>query len=238
VGPDGNVAVTGYFVGTASFVGTNVVAPGAGVAMFVASYQPNGQLRWVRVGGGNGDVAGYGVSVDRSGICWVTGEFAGTANFDGLSLTAPGSLGQADMFVVRYNQSGNILSAYQGGGTNYDYGFALGTDAGSSAYVTGSYIGPANFGATTLTNASGTGDVFLTRVAPGIARPALFSTTSGGGNLTLSWGVGSADWTLVYYPALGVTPTVMNTPRTTNNGVVSVSLPTSGSSGFYQLRWP
>jgi hypothetical protein len=31
---------------------------------------------------------------------------------------------------------------------------------------------------------------------------------------------------------------VINPPRTTNNGIISVTVPTAGSAGFYQLRAP
>ena len=186
VSPDGSVVATGYFPGTASFSGTNVSAPGVSLAMFVVNYSSSGQLNWVRPAGGNADVAGYGVTVDRSGITWITGEFAGTANFGGISRTAAGVVGQGDVFVARYNPVGEVLSVYQAGGTNYDIGFALATDAGGTAYVTGDYVGAANFGATNLTNLSGAADVFLARMAPGIARPALFSSSGSPGTLVLS----------------------------------------------------
>ncbi len=238
VSPDGSVVATGYFPGTTSFSGTNVSAAGASLAMFVVNYSSSGQLNWVRSASGNADVAGYGVTVDRSGITWVTGEFAGTADFGGISRTAAGVVGQGDVFVARYNPVGEVLSVYQAGGTNYDIGFALATDAGGSAYVTGDYVGIANFGVTNLTNLSGAADVFLTRMAPGIARPALISSPSSPGNLVLSWGVGSADWLLTYTPTLGVVPSTVNLARATNNGIISVTVPTTGSAGFYQLKAP
>ena len=101
--------------------------------------------------------------MDRSGIAWVTGEFAGTANFGGISRTAAGVVGQADIFVARYNPVGEVLSVYQAGGTNYDIGFAVATDAGGTAYVTGDYVGVANFGATSLTNLSGRSETYSSR---------------------------------------------------------------------------
>jgi hypothetical protein len=238
VGPDGSVTAVGYFLGSASFSGTNVVAPGAGAALFVANYSSSGQVNWVRTAGGNGDVAGYGVNVDRSGIAWVTGEFSGTANFSGLGVTAAGALGQADIFAARYNSQGNVLSVYQAGGTNYDVGSGVATDAAGTAYITGSYRSVAWFGSASVTNLSGTDDIFLTRVGAGISRPALFATPPGAGNITLSWGVGAADWVLTYTTALGVPPGVINPPRTTNNGIISVTVPTAGPAGFYQLRAP
>jgi hypothetical protein len=206
--------------------------------MFVANYSPLGQLNWVRSAGGNGDVAGYGVNVDRSGVAWVTGEFAGTANFGGISSTAAGAPGQADVFVTRYSSLGDALSVYRAGGTNYDVGFGVSTDAGGAAYVTGSYQGVAGFGAGGVTNAGVGDDVFLTRLAPGIARPALISSPASPGNLTLSWGVGSWDWVLTYTPTLGVPPSVVSLARATNNGIISVTVPTTGPAGFYQLHAP
>jgi len=104
--------------------------------------------------------------------------------------------------------------------------------------VTGDYVGVANFGATNLTNLSGAADVFLARVAPGIVRPALISSPGSPGNLVLSWGVGSADWLLTYTPTLGVGPSTVKLARATNNGIISVTLPTTGPAGFYQLRAP
>jgi hypothetical protein len=238
VGPDESVTAAGYFPGTASFSGSIISAPTAAVALFVANYSPSGQLNWVRSAGGNGDVAGYGVNVDRSGVAWVTGEFAGTANFGGLPLTAAGALGQADIFLARYNAGGNVLSVYQAGGTNYDVGFGVSTDAGGTAYVSGSYRSVASFGAGSVTNLSGTDDLFFARIAPGIARPAVIPSPTVPGSLVLSWGVSFGDWVLTYTPDIGLPASVVNLARTTNNGIISVTAPTGGPSGFYQLRAP
>jgi Beta-propeller repeat len=78
----GNSYVTGYFSGTATF-GGNQILPSAGssVDIFVAKYDTSGALQWVKSAGGSGSDYGRGIAVDATGNSYVTGFFSNYATF-------------------------------------------------------------------------------------------------------------------------------------------------------------
>ena len=156
----GNTYVTGYFEGTASFGGTSLTSSG-GKDVFVAKYDTSGNLLWAKKGGGTDWDEGYGIAVDSAGNTYVTGYFEGTASFGGTSLTSSGS---NDVFVAKYDASGNVLWEKKAGGTNFDKGRGIAVDGSGNAYVTGEFSGTASFGGTTLSS-SGTyiADIFVAK---------------------------------------------------------------------------
>jgi hypothetical protein len=154
----GNVYVTGLFYNTAMF-GSTMLTSAGGYDVFVAKYNSGGIPQWARrVGGADNDV-GYGVAVDGSGNVYVTGQIAGTVPFGGTTLT---SAGYYDIFIARYDGSGNEQWAQRAGGTNFDYGYGVAADVSGNVYVTGYIQGTSSFGATTLTSA-GIADIFVAR---------------------------------------------------------------------------
>src|SRR5580658_5307334 len=56
-------------------------------------------------------VAPSGAAVDGSGNVYVTGTYTGTVTFGTTTLTGPTTAGSGDMFLVKYDGSGNVLFA-------------------------------------------------------------------------------------------------------------------------------
>jgi hypothetical protein len=159
---DGSVTVTGRFSGTADFGGVTLTAAGQYFEIFVARYDASGNVLWAqRAGGVNTDEA-YGVAAHADGSVTVTGGFSGTADFGGVTLTAAGEL---DIFVARYDASGNVLWAQRAGGTWWDRGWGVAAHADGSVTVTGGFRHTADFGGVTLT-AAGFSDIFVARICP------------------------------------------------------------------------
>jgi hypothetical protein len=145
----GNVVVTGLFSQTAG-----------GADGFVASYDPAGTLLWVQaVQGPNLDV-GSGVSTDGSDNVIVTGQFWSSATFGDTTLTGAGD--DSDIFVAKYDVSGNLLWVRANDGTGNDAGREIAVDRSGNAVVAGYFGGEATFGDTTVTTA-GTYDVFVAK---------------------------------------------------------------------------
>ncbi|HRI59544.1 MAG TPA: SBBP repeat-containing protein, partial [Saprospiraceae bacterium] len=144
----GNVHITG------SFEGFNVdFDPGAGTAnldadfyisdIFIAKYDVSGNYVWAkRVGGTSNDI-GYGIAVDGSGNVHMTGYFQGSnVDFDpGVGTANLNSAGSPDIFLAKYDASGNYLWANQVGGTAYDIGYGVAVDGSGNAYMTGYFSG-------------------------------------------------------------------------------------------------
>ncbi|HEV7351294.1 SBBP repeat-containing protein [Telluribacter sp.] len=155
---NGNVYVTGYFQGSATFGSTTLNAYG-GNDVFVAKYNSSGAVQWVQPAGGVSTEQGRSIAVDGNGNVYVTGSFQGGATFGFTTLNPRGS---NDVFVAKYNSSGEVQWAHQAGGTDYDEVQGIAVDGSGNVYVSGTFYGSATFGNSTLTSIGGA-DVFVAR---------------------------------------------------------------------------
>jgi hypothetical protein len=162
----GNVYTTGQFTGTVDF------DPGVGVAnltavqyndIFIQKLDANGNFLWVKHMGGGSDEIANSIAVDLSGNVYITGHFAATVDFDpgaGVTNLVAASI---DAFVQKLDANGNLLWVIQLGGSAYDYGNSITTDASGNVYTTGSFSGTADFdpgvAVANLSAAGGTWDV-------------------------------------------------------------------------------
>jgi hypothetical protein len=159
VDDSGNSYITGSFKDVASFGSTTLTSIGM-EDIFIASYNASGSLVWAKRAGGASKDAATGIDVDGSGNSYITGEFQNNASFGSTTLTSTGSL--PDIFLARYDASGNVLWAKGAGGSSGDYGRNIAVDASGNSYITGEIEGSASFGSTTLTN-SGGADIFIAK---------------------------------------------------------------------------
>jgi alpha-tubulin suppressor-like RCC1 family protein len=163
VDASGDVYLTGWFDSPAitfgSYTLTNVSA-GSG-DIYLVKYDMNGNVLWAKSAGSTGDDGASCVAVDASGELYMTGWFASpTINFGSYTLT---NVGFYDVFLVKYDTSGNVLWAKSAGGTDYDETMGVASDSSGNAYVTGYFNSPAiTFGSYTLTS-MGSFDEFLVK---------------------------------------------------------------------------
>jgi len=164
----GNVCITGSFASPLFYIGNKILADTCPFSVpFVAKFDSSGSLLWSKTASGINSYNGnYGSSLcaDTSSNIFVTGGFSfasirfGTHTLNNAGLT--------NVFVVKYDTSGNEVWAKQAGGMNQDAGTGIGTDIQGNAYVCGSYFSPSIvFGSDTLHNA-GSGDLFLVKYDP------------------------------------------------------------------------
>ncbi|MDP4265503.1 MAG: SBBP repeat-containing protein [Bacteroidota bacterium] len=126
-------------------------------------------LSWARQMGGTSDDMAFSIAVDAAGNQYITGYFAGTADFDPgpgtFNLTSPG--GDVDIFVVKLDATGNFIWAKQMGGSIGDAGKSIAVDASGNVYITGSFSGTSDFdpgpGIFNLTSA-GSWDIFICKL--------------------------------------------------------------------------
>lgn len=153
--------------------------------MFVAQLNPStGAFNWVSSGGaasqaapliiGNDNISGSGITfIPATNQLVVVGSFnAATANyFSNGSSTSSVTLtnkGQADLYILRLDLSGNFLSGLAAGGTTNDEALAVTYDAATdAAYITGYFNSGSIAGALDLTNSSpGFDEIFYARYNP------------------------------------------------------------------------
>jgi Tfp pilus assembly protein PilZ len=130
----GKSYVTGYFSSGNIIFGSDTLINSGGADFFVAKYDTAGNVDWAKSANGPGGDDGYGISVDAGGNSYVTGMFWGTGiAFGSFTLT---SAGDYDIFVVKYDAAGNVVWAKSAGGSDWDQGTGISTDANGNSYVT------------------------------------------------------------------------------------------------------
>jgi hypothetical protein len=170
----GNSYVTGAFSDTAAFGSINLFSNG-GADVFIAKYGPFGNVIWVSQAGGTSGEGGAAIKTDGSNNCYVTGVFSDTAAFGSTSLFSNGNW---DVFIAKYDASGNALWAKKAGGTGYDESVGIAIDSYGNCYVTGEFDGgSATFDSTTLNEIAG-GDMFIAKINSAILSTSELTSSS------------------------------------------------------------
>jgi hypothetical protein len=140
----GNVYTTGNFFGSnvnfnPGFVPVILSSGTAAPDVFFAKYTAVGNCLWARsIVGSQG--RGYSISVDAGGNVYVTGIFGGSGvDIDPGPGTATLSATISDIFVAKYDASGNYLWAIGIGGAGGDFSKSIALDASGNVYVTGRF---------------------------------------------------------------------------------------------------
>ncbi len=149
---NGNLYVTGYFEDTADF------DPGPGVEMhdsdgwkdvFLVAYTSSGNYQWARTWGSLQSeqwCSGNGVAAGPGGDVWVTGYYLRTVDFDpGLRTFLRTAVDESDIFLSRFDSSGNFIHASSWGGRYQDTGNALIIDDDGDVLITGGFSGSVDF---------------------------------------------------------------------------------------------
>jgi hypothetical protein len=155
----GNVYLTGYFSGKATFGATTLTATSSS-DLFVAKILPSGTFAWAVSGHGTGFNRGTALAIAPGGDVVVAGEVNGTITFGATTLS---STGGGDVFVARLDSSGALKWAVAAGGTGWDFATAVVVDA-AGVYVTGSFFDIATFGGHTA-SAPGKQGLFVARAS-------------------------------------------------------------------------
>ncbi|MGB3075304.1 MAG: MopE-related protein, partial [Chitinophagales bacterium] len=174
----GNVYITGSYISNSiSFDGVTLANSQANFEdFFIAKYDNNGNAIWARHASGAGNDKAFGVGTDAAGDVVVTGHFSsGTLNFGTQTLFNSGGF---DIFIVKYDQNGNLVWAKNPGGNGYDFNFSMEMDADGNAYVTGYFSSyQLTFGSITITNTGGD-DIYVVKYDP--SGTALWAQQAGG----------------------------------------------------------
>ena len=159
----GNVYITGYFEGIATFdPGPEPVYlfSSGRLDAFVCKLDTDGGFVWARAMGGVNGERGWGIAVDGAGNVYATGVFLTTANFGPFQLV---SAGDEELFVVKLDTDGNYLWARSGGGVGKDFGSDIAVDSEGNVYVTGEIEDTANYGPLQVSS-EGQGDIIVTKL--------------------------------------------------------------------------
>ncbi|MDD4149008.1 MAG: SBBP repeat-containing protein [Bacteroidales bacterium] len=158
---EGNVYVTGYFdVDEISF-GTLSLSSGTVPAadVFLVKYSSAGNPLWLRGASASGMSNNYGKSVypDKNGNVYLTGNFSSTSiGFGSVVLNNANTNNSPDIFIVKYDGTGNIKWAESYGGSEDDEAASILMNDYDNIYFCGSFKSASlSLDATTLANKGG-----------------------------------------------------------------------------------
>ena len=148
---DTEVYITGSFNGASNFntpfaTGSNEIFSAGGYDIFIAKFNSNGDFLWAKRGGGVGEDVSNSIIIELNDI-YITGSFRNTANFNNPSMIGTNQItssGNTDIFIAKFNSSGDFLWAKRAGGSGADESSGIGVN-GNEVYITGSFRNTANF---------------------------------------------------------------------------------------------
>ncbi|MEO6302072.1 MAG: T9SS type A sorting domain-containing protein [Bacteroidia bacterium] len=138
----GNTCVAGYFYGSVDFDPGPTTYSLNGIGnndAYVFKLNSSGNFVWAKVFGSlNGEENANYVTNDKAGNVYVSGVFETTADFNpGPGVFNLSSAGQADVFILKLDITGNFVWAQKMGGAQIDYGAAMSVDSLQNVYTTG-----------------------------------------------------------------------------------------------------
>ena len=177
----GNVFMTGAYTGPLMTFGSMTVTNKGLDDLFIAKYDESGNVLWAKSEGGSREDNCYSVATDGAGNAYITGLFRSeTITFGTIDLwNSAGWYPTTDIFLTKYDGSGNVLWASGAGGLQNDQANSVVTDADGNVFFTGFfYSDSATFGSTILVNANDHSDMFLAKFDP--AGSNLWALRAGG----------------------------------------------------------
>jgi hypothetical protein len=184
VDPNGNSAITGEFMGT-FVIGNDTLTASSFRDVFTLILDSNGvALRGMAGTGDGAENIGTGIASDSNGNIFITGDFTGTITFGDVPLV---SAGVGDIFIVKYDGTGNLLWARRAGGSSEIHARDIAVDAAGHCYITGEFYDSASFDGNVVYSTIAD-DVFTAKYDPD--GNGLWAESCGG--LSGDWGTGIA----------------------------------------------
>ncbi|CAD5252326.1 MULTISPECIES: MBG domain-containing protein [unclassified Imperialibacter] len=149
-----NVLIAGSFTGTIDFdpgIETLNLTSAGDQDIFFSKFNSTGELIFSkRIGGSSTDFCSS-ITIDGQSNLWITGTFRGSVDFnpnDGIKTLS--SSGWADIFIAKFNLSGEFLAAEKIGGGEVESVDRINADSQGNIYISGEFPADLNFGSVAL----------------------------------------------------------------------------------------
>ena len=244
----GNPIVTGNFSDSTVIFGsiilTNTPSPGGSFSnIFVVKYDASGNEVWAKSAGGRYSDEGHAIVADGLGNTYVTGIFDDSLTFGSNLLIPTGGSSAPEIFIVKYDASGNVVWSNSAGTTDGEEINGISLDGSGNIYLIGSFHNTTfTFGSTTLTN-NGGWDILILKYDT-IGNPS-WAKSSGGLNWDFGNGIAIDGTGNIYVTGYFLSSSITfgsTTLSTTNNDMyiwklcnnpaASPTITSSGSTSF------
>ncbi|MBS7787899.1 T9SS type A sorting domain-containing protein [Flavobacterium sp. CYK-55] len=169
VDANGNFYVLGCFNSPTLTLGTtNINNAGSSIyTPFLVKYDTNANVNWVtRPTGGVATLSRAGLAIDNSGNSYITGAFSTANILFGTNTLA--NVGNRDVYIAKYNNSGTAVWALSVGNSLDDYGTRIALGPSGNCHVIGNFVSESlTFGSALLVNQgsnTSTTEMFLTKL--------------------------------------------------------------------------
>lgn len=148
--------ITGFFGGSFKMDNSTLNSATPSYDILLGRLDLNGDVIWLKRAGSTYEDAANTIAANENGTVAIAGYFAGTAAFDGNTVTY---LDYNDVFTAQYDSAGNNLWVRAGKGGQLDVAFGLTSDEDGNIFTTGMFENSIDFDGNIL-NGNGR-DVFL-----------------------------------------------------------------------------
>lgn len=154
---NGNVYLSGSFSSPTLSFGTTTLVNDSLISGFIVKYDTFGNVIWAKKAG-NG---AFGVATNSLGQVYVTGGFTDSVTTFGA--TTLYNAGYNDIYIVKYDVTGNVIWAKAIGSTASEYGMKVNVDNNDNVYISGEFYGSSLMFGSTILPYSGGSDVFTAK---------------------------------------------------------------------------
>jgi hypothetical protein len=186
----GNCYIVGWTSDTSAIATSGAYqTTAAGTDAFIVKFNSTGTRQWGTYYGGSGLDYGYGITTDVAGNILITGQTGASAGISSSGTHQTTYGGGNDAFIAKFSSAGSRVWATYYGGSGYDWGNSISTDANDNVFITGwtaSTSAIATSGAYQTSFGGGTYDVFVLKLNSSGARQ--WGSYYGGSGSERGWG--------------------------------------------------
>jgi len=153
-----NIYMSGKFQGEMYFDDETIISNGH-FDIFTARFNNDGNVIWVNNSGGNLDdkPTPSAVAIDGSNNVYLSGYFKEESDFNGNTLFSNGMM---DIYLVKYDQDGNVVWVKNEGGTDDERVYGI-SQYNHRIYLTGYFNGSSVFDNSIVLTSQGAKDIFV-----------------------------------------------------------------------------